>query len=62
MSGNFSGTINDSVNGAGTLSLQITQPGSVFSGNMEVTWASGAQSGTGAVAEVFSLNETTRRA
>lgn len=48
LSGTYTGTINDSTNGAGTISLAVTTPGTVFSGTGTVTYPNPNANGTSA--------------
>ena len=55
----YTGTISDSVNGPGTLSLNVTTPGTVFSGQATVTFTNCSQCG-GSNAFVGFVNSSTQ--
>jgi hypothetical protein len=60
LSGTYSGTINDSTNGQGTISIDLsTQPGSVFGGNVTVNWPANPQAGGTSPFAGFFVNTTT---
>jgi hypothetical protein len=60
ISGNYSGTINDSYGGSGTISLSFTQPGTVFRGTVTVAWPSSSPESGGSNQFVgFAVNSTT---
>jgi hypothetical protein len=59
ITGNFSGSISDSGNGSGTLTLGVTTPGTVFSGNGNVTFPSNPNAGGSGVIVGFVTSATT---
>ena len=58
ISGNYSGTINESTFGQGTLTLAVNNPGTVWSGTGTVNWPSNPQAGGTSAIVGFVTNAT----